>query len=74
MNNMNQQTLAPSGAICGGVVKESEYKRATKKDVWAYAMCYIMPDEWFEVYILVKKLGDDKLATKIFKEHSWSMI
>lgn len=69
-----QQTLANGGAICGGVVKESEYKEATKKDVWAYAMSYVMPDEWFEVYVMVKNLGDDKLATKIFDEHSWSMI
>lgn len=71
-----QQTLANqnTGYICGGVVKQSEYKRATKKDVWAYAMCYVMPDEWFDVYVAVKKLGDDKLATKIFDEHSYGVI
>lgn len=63
-----------SGAICGGVVKESEYERATEVDVWAYAMSYIMPDKQFKLYATLKNQGKDKEAKKLFDEHAWSVI
>lgn len=72
----NQQSLADlaGGAICGGLVKESEYKEATKEDVWAYAMAWVIPDDWYTVYAAVKQLGDHDLAHKIADKYSWSVI
>lgn len=63
------------GAICGGVISESQNAKDEKKyGVWANAMCYVMPDKWYEKYITLKKLGKDKDANKIFDEHAWSKI
>lgn len=76
MSKTQQTTLAEEagGVICGGLIKKSEYDKATKKDVWAYAMAYVMPDEWFDIYVAIKKAGDHELASKVADKYSWSVI
>ena len=59
-----------NGAICGGVVKESEFM----KDPMAYMMAYIMPDDKFQEYVHLKDTNDDKQAKKLFDEFAWSAI
>ena len=50
------------GAICGGIVKESEFE----KNPTAYLMCFILPDKWYEKYVKLLKEGKKKEASKIF--------
>lgn len=72
---MNPSTRSPkqpetNGAVCGGVVKQSEFE----KDPWGYMMAYIMPDDKFEQYKSLKEAGDRKAASKFFDEHARSAI
>lgn len=59
-----------NGAICGGVVKESEFM----KDPMEYMMSYIMPDDKFDEYVKLKDINDDKKAGELFNQHAWSAI
>jgi len=59
-----------NGAICGGVVKESEFM----KDPMAYMMAYVMPDDKFVEYASLKDSYKDKEAKKLFDEFAWSAI
>ena len=54
-------------AICGGIVKESEFE----KNPEAYMMCFILPDKWYEKYVELLKEGKRKEASKIFRKHAW---
>jgi len=57
-------------AICGGIVKESEFL----KEPIGYMMALVLPDEYFDKYIRLLKEGKRKDANKIIKEHAWSPI
>jgi len=59
-----------NGAICGGVVKESEFM----KDPMAYMMAYIMPDDKFEEYVHLKGINEDKQAKELFDEFAMSAV
>jgi len=58
------------GSICGGVVSESKFK----KNPWAYLMAYTMPDIRYNQYIILKKLGKEKEAQKLFNRYAYSHI
>ena len=63
------------GSICGGVISQSMDREMIKKHgVYATMMCYILPDEQYEKYISLKKLGKDKEASKIFERFGHSII
>lgn len=58
-------------AICGGVVKQSEFM----KDPMRYMMAYIMPDDKFEEYVELKnKDWDGKEAKQLFDKYARSAI
>jgi len=63
------------GAICGGIIKESVWDKAVKEgNFYGLMMCFIMPDDKYELYWKLKEEGKDKEATKIFKKYAWSVI
>ena len=57
-------------AICGGIVKESEFE----KNPTAYLMCIILPDKYYEEYEKLLKEGKRKEAKRILKKYAWSVI
>lgn len=63
---MNQE----AGAICGGVVSESEFLK--NPDVCL--MCFIMPDDAYKRYEKLLKEGKEKEASDLFKKYAWSVI
>lgn len=63
-----------SGAICGGVISFSMLKKAMKKDIWACAMSFVMPDKQYTRFIALKKQGKDKEADKVFERYAISQI
>ena len=75
---MNKATKKENsgGSICGGgVISQSMDRTLIKKyGVWATAMNYILPDTQYKKYILLKKAGKDKEATKIFEQFGHSII
>lgn len=60
--------------MCGGVISESQNRRAMKIDIWATAMCYVMPDVQYKKYVAAKKLGKDKEADELFKKYARSQV
>lgn len=64
------QTEEFTGAMCGGVVKQSEFF----KDPMRYMMAYILPDKQFAKYVKLKNAGKDKEAKQIFDKHARSAI
>jgi len=60
------------GAICGGVISESELKRA--KDIMGYCMCLILPDKKFRKYKKLLRENKRKEAGEIVKKYAWSLI
>jgi len=64
-----------SGAICGGIIKESEWDKAVKEGrFYGLMMCYVLPDDKYDTYFKLKQEGRNKEATKVFREHAWSVI
>ena len=63
-----------SGAICGGVISFSMHKANMKKDIWADAMAFIMPDRQYNKFIILKKQNKEKEARKIFERYAISQI
>jgi len=64
-----------SGAICGGIIKESEWNKAIKENkLNELMMCFVMPDDKYDLYWKLKQEGKNKEATKVFREHAWSVI
>ena len=61
-------------SICGGVISESENRKAMEKDIWANAMGYVMPDKQYEKYVAFLKAGKNKEATKVFEKYARSQI
>lgn len=62
--------MSNSGAICGGVVKLSEFN----KHPMHYLMAYYMADDKFEEYKQLKESGDTKAASKFFDKWARSAI
>jgi hypothetical protein len=65
-----EKAMSSNGAICGGVVKRSEFI----KDPMAYMMAYYMDDEKFDEYVRAKDAQDEKTAHKLFEEFAYSAI
>ena len=64
-----------NGAICGGVISESQNLKAMKKyGVWANMMSYVMADKQFKIYSKLVKEGKDKEAHEIFEKYAVSQI
>lgn len=65
-----------SGFMCGGIISETYYKNYVKEhgDPMGIMMSYIMPDVKLKQYDKLRKEGKEKEATKLFDEHSWSLI
>ena len=62
-------------SLCGGVVSQSQSKKNIKKyGAFADAMAYVMPDEQYEHYVALHKLGETKKATKLFEKYARSSI
>jgi len=59
-----------NGAVCGGVVMQSE----ANKNPMAYMMAWIMPDKQFAEYKKLKEAGNSKEANKIFDKYARSVI
>lgn len=72
----DKETSSDSGAICGGVIPESEFHRHIEKygDAYGIMMAFVMPDKYFKEYQEASKSGDKKKADKIFREHAFSLI
>ena len=66
--------MEEKGAICGGVISLSMHKRNMKKNIWADAMAFVMPDKQYENFISYKKAGKEKEAKKIFDRYAISQI
>ena len=63
------------GAICGGIIKESEWEKAVKETGGlGYMMCFILPDNVYDEYFKLLEQGKKKEASKLFKKHAWSAI
>ena len=63
------------GAICGGVIRESDWKKAVEKgEFYGFMMCRILPNEYYEKYIKLLRQRKYKEANKILREHSYSII
>jgi hypothetical protein len=63
------------GAICGGVISQSQLNKDMKKyGVWADMMCYVMKDCWYKRYVKYLKNKETKKADKVFYKHAYSMI
>ena len=58
------------GAICGGIVKESEFEKNPDR----YLMCFILPDDKYVKYWTLRLEGKLKEANEIFKKYAWSII
>ncbi|NIA03795.1 MAG: hypothetical protein GWP09_00410 [Nitrospiraceae bacterium] len=64
-----------SGAICGGLIPESIFRKHLKDGtIDEIMMAYILPDKYFKEYQEAYKSGDKKKAKKIFSEHAFSII
>lgn len=63
-----------SGAICGGVISQSQLKIGMKKDVYFGMMAFVMPDKQFKKYVVFKKQRKDKDASKLFDKYAVSQI
>lgn len=61
-------------AICGGVISMSMHKKNMKKDIWADAMAFVMPDKQYAKFITYKKAGKKKEASKLFDKYAISQI
>ena len=52
-----------SGAICGGVMSQTQMKKGMKKyGAYFGMMSFVMPDKQYNKYISYKKQGKDKEA------------
>ena len=58
------------GAICGGVVSQSQFL----KDPDAYMMAFVMPDKQCKQYYTLKTQGKNKEADKLFRKYAISQI
>ena len=63
-----------SNAICGGVISLSQHLKNMKKDIWADAMAFVMPDKQYIKFIAFKKQNKEKEAQKIFDRYAISQI
>jgi len=66
-----------TGAICGGVISESQHRKNMKIDIWLDTMAYVMPDEQFKEYQDALKDGRKfmlEYADKLFKKYARSQI
>jgi hypothetical protein len=64
-----------SGAICGGVMSNSQMKRGMKKyGAYFGMMSFVMADKHYKKFIALKKQNKDKEATKIFDRYAISQI
>lgn len=71
--NGEKAEWASGGALCGGVMSETEWK----KDPWANMMAYRMPDDKFEIYKKLKAskgTADQKSANEWFRKYAISAI
>jgi len=63
------------GAICGGIISESEFKKRFKnKTLERVIMARVLPDEYYKKYSELIKKGEYEKAKKIFYKHAWSII
>ena len=63
------------GAICGGVISESQLMKDIKKyGAYADMMAYVMPDKQYKRYFTYKRQGKEKEAKKIFDKYAMSQI
>ena len=62
--------------ICGGVIKESEFKKRLKsKDgVYGIMMCWVLPDDKYEEWERLHKKGKHEEARQIFDKYAKSII
>lgn len=62
--------------ICGGVIKESEFKEKLKsKDgVYGIMMCWVLPDDKYEEWERLHKKGKHEEARQIFDKYAKSII
>ena len=64
-----------NGAICGGIIKESEFnRRVMDNTVEEIMMAFVMPDKKLDKYWELKDKKKDKEATKLFKKFAYSII
>jgi len=67
--------MSKSGAICGGIIKKSEWDRAVKEGRFmGLMMCYILPDDKYDIYFKLKREGKDKEASEVFRKYAWGVI
>ena len=72
-NGGDGASIGISGAICGGVMSDTEWH----KDPWANMMAFRMPDDKFEIYKKLKSSkgsSDQKSAKEWFKKYAISAI
>ncbi len=63
------------GSICGGVISQTmNMKHIKKYGIWADMMSYVMPDKQYKKWAECKKLGDERIAKKIFEKYAYSQI
>ena len=62
--------------ICGGVIRESEFKRRLKsKDgVYGIMLCWVLPDDKYDEWERLRKEGRRKEARQIFDKYAKSII
>ncbi len=64
-----------SGAICGGVMSESQMMKGMRKHgAYFGMMSFVMPDKYYKKFIALKKHNEDKDAQKIFDRYAISQI
>lgn len=64
------KTKKNAGAICGGCISESIFR----KDPIAYMMAFVMKDSDFKKYRKIIESGDKKKANEFFENHAVSNI
>ena len=63
------------GAICGGVISETQHRKNVKEyGVWADTMSWIMRDDKYEEYIVLREAGKRKQAARLFDRYAISQI
>ena len=72
MKDKNKRILG--GAICGGVISETQFKEALGKNLYGILMSFILPDVQYKKYLEMTKQGKEKEATKLFEKYAYSLI
>jgi len=61
--------------ICGGVIRESEFKKRLKSDdIYGIMLCWVLPDDKYDKWERLHKKGKHDEARQLFDKYAKSII